>query len=145
VVAMKKTAVLLVLVLLSPIGCATLAERSRMEKFGLISESFERALRTSDYTAAVKYIDPSAADATPDLQKLRNFKIAEYKVTRVHVSEDRLTITQDVDLQYFRLNSNILHSTHYPQTWHFQPEEEIWLLQTGLPDFGPRHPQPARR
>jgi hypothetical protein len=142
---MKKTALLTILVLLLPIGCATLAERSRMEKFGLISESFERALRTSDYATAAKYIDPSATNARPNFQKLRNFKIVEYKITRVHVSEDKLKITQDVDLQHFRLNGNILHNTQYSLTWNFQPEKEIWLLQTGLPDFEPQPPQPARR
>jgi hypothetical protein len=144
VAAMKITAVLTILLVL-PIGCATLAERSRMEKFGLISESFERALRTSDYTTAAKYLDPSAGDSRPDLIHLRNFKIADYKVTRVHVSEDKQKITQDVELQYFRLNGTILHSTRYPQTWRFLPEKEIWLLQTGLPDFGPHPPLPRRR
>lgn len=141
---MKKTAVLMMLLLL-PIGCATLAERSRMEKFGLISESFERALRTSDYATAAKYLDTSAGDPGPDLMHLRNFKIADYKVTRFHVSEDKQKITQDVELQYFRLNGTILHSTRYPQTWRFLPEQEIWLLQTGLPDFGSQPPKPQRR
>ena len=141
---MNKTAVLAILLLL-PIGCATLAEKSRMEKFGLISESFERALRTSDYEGAAKYIDPSASVGKTDFQKLRNFKIVEYKIARIHVSENKMEITQDVDLQYFRLNGNILHDIIYPQTWNYKPEFEIWLLQTGLPDFVPKLQQPLRR
>ena len=140
---MKKTAVLMILLLL-PVGCATLAARSRMQKFGLISESFERALRTSDYLEAAKYVDPSAAVPRPDFQKLRNYKIVAYKVTRVHVSDHKQKITQDVELQYFRLNGTILHSTPYSPIWRFLPEKEVWLLQTGLPDFDP-HPQHPRR
>lgn len=144
VMVMKITAILMVLLLL-PIGCATLAERSRMEKFRIISESFERALRTSDYATAAKYLDASAKDTEPDLKRLRNFKIAEYRVTRLDVSEDKQKITQDVELQYFRLDGNILHSSPYPQTWRFHPEQEIWRLQTGLPDFGSQHSKPRRR
>jgi hypothetical protein len=141
---MKITAVLVVLLIL-PIGCATLAERSRIEKFRLISESFERALRTSDYSTAAKYLDASATDTIPDLKRLRNFKIADYKVARFNVSEDKQEITQDVELQYFRLNGNILHSSRYLQTWRFHPEQEVWLLHTGLPRFDSQFPRPRRR
>ena len=141
---MRITAVVMILFLL-PVGCATLAERSRMEKFELISKSFERALRTSDYTEASKCLDTPAAEARPDLKHLRNYKISEYKVIRIHVSEDKQQITQDVELQYFRLNGTILHSTRYPQTWRYIPEREIWLLETGLPEFGPQPPRPRRR
>jgi hypothetical protein len=137
---MKKTTRYAILIVLLVIGCASMAEKSRMKKFGVISESFERALRMSDYTAAAKYIESSDENPRPDFQKLRNFKIVEYNVTHVHVSEDKRKITQDVELQYYQLNSSILHRTVYPQKWQFKPADEVWLLQTGLPDFKPQHP-----
>jgi hypothetical protein len=138
---MKKTAGCAILILLLVFGCASMQQRSRMEKFTEITESFERALRMSEYARAAKFIDPASGASRPDLQELRNFKIADYRVTHINVSDDKLKITQDVELQYFRLNSNILHRTVYPQIWQFQPEQEIWLLQTGLPDFTPRRPR----
>ena len=141
---MRITAVVMILFLL-PVGCATLAERSRREKFDLISKSFERALRTSDYTEAAKYLDTPVAETGPDLKHLRNYKISDYKIVRIHVSEDKQQITQDAELQYFRLNGTILHSTRYPQTWRYIPDREIWLLATGLPDLGPQPPRPRRR
>ena len=141
---MKTTAVLMILLLL-PVGCATLAERSRMEKFRLISKSFERALRTSDYSEAAKYLDTPAVDVRPALRQLSNYKISDYKIIRIHISEDGQKISQDTELQYFRLNGTILHNTRYPQTWHYIPEKEIWLLETGLPEFGPQPPRPRRR
>jgi hypothetical protein len=143
-VIMRKTAVLILLLLASG-GCAALEQKARMEKFDSITESFVRALRTADYVTAAKFLDPTAGHAGPHLKHLRNYKIAEYKVTRVQVSEDRQKITQVAELQYFRLNGNILHTMRYPQTWRYLPEHEIWLLQTGLPDFDSHHPQPARR
>jgi len=141
---MKITAVLMILFLL-PVGCATLAESRRMEKFDLISKSFERALRTSDYTEAAKYLDTPAGETRPDLKHLRNYKISDYKIIRIQVSEDKQQITQNVELQYFRLNGSILHSTRYPQTWRYFPNRKIWLLATGLPELGPQPPRPRRR
>ena len=120
---MKKAAGFAVLILVVVVGCASMEQRSRFEKFSEISESFERALRMSDYTRAAKFIDPSHADIRPEIRRLRNFKIADYRITRMDVSDDKLKITQDVELQYFRLNSNILHRSSYSQIWKFQPEE----------------------
>jgi hypothetical protein len=137
---MKKTASFVILILVLVVGCASMEQKSRLDQFSELSDSFERALRMADYTRAAKFIDPSHAEPRPDIQRLRNFKIADYNVTRVHVSDDKLKITQDVELQYFRLNSNILHRTSYSQIWKFQPEKKIWLLQTGLPEFRPQRP-----
>jgi hypothetical protein len=135
---MKKTASFAILILLFVHGCATMEQKSRLEKFSEISESFERALRMADYTKAARFIDPSAGVAKPDFEILRNIKIWDYKVSRVHVSEDKMKITQDVELHYFRLNGNVLHHTTYPEIWQFQPDKEVWLLETGLPDFRPQ-------
>jgi hypothetical protein len=134
---MKKFAVFTLLIFYLSVGCATMAENSRMEKFGLIAEAYERALRMSDYDKAAKFVDPSAGTSTPGIDKLKNFKIVDYEITHIDVSESKQQVTQDVELHYFRLNSNILHTAHHPQTWRFKQEGKIWLLQTGLPELGP--------
>ena len=134
---MKKFAFFALLIFFLPAGCTSLTENSRMEKFGLIAKAYEHALRMSDYSKAAKFLDPSASISKPDFEKMKNIKIVEYKLIHTDVSENKQEITQDVELQYFRLNSNILHSAHHPQTWRFKPEDKIWLLQTGLPDLGP--------
>ena len=125
--------VLLLCVLIS--GCAILSEKSRMDRFSRIAGAFENALLHSDYNAAAKFIDPSVPIAKPDLLKMKNIKILEYRITRINVSENKQRITQDVELQYFRLNSNRLRNTRYPQVWVWRQKDNIWLLQTGFPSF----------
>jgi hypothetical protein len=119
-------------------GCAGLARKSRIEAFGQVAEGYEHALRFSDYNMAAKFLDPSAASVKPDLQALKNIKIVDYKITRIQVSEDKQQITQDVELQYFRINSNILHTARDSQIWRYDPADEVWRLHTGLPRLGPR-------
>ena len=130
------TAVFLIILLLT--GCTGLAHKSRIEAFGQVAEGYEHALRFSDYNTAAKFVDPSVLGAKPDFAALKNIKIVDYKITRIQVSEDKQQITQDVELQYFRLNSNILHTARDSQIWRYDPANEVWRLQTGLPHLAPR-------
>ncbi len=134
---MKKSAFFALLIFLLPAGCANLTGNSRLESFGKIADDYKQALRMSDYRKAAKFLDPSASIPKPDFDKMKSYKIVEYNITHMDVSESKQEITQDVELQFYRLNSNILHTAHHSQTWRFEQEGKIWLLQTGLPDFGP--------
>ncbi len=134
---MKKFVILALLTGTLLAGCAAMAGKSRLESYSQIVDAYEKALRRSDYNAAARFLDPSAPAARVDLHKMKDIKIVEYKVTRVNMSENKTEIAQDVELQYFRLNSNILRTVHDPQIWRFQQEGKVWLLQTGFPDLGP--------
>ena len=131
----KKAAICLLLVIFLPLGCGTLKERARMESFGPTVQAYEQALRLADYNKAAAYLDPSAATAPPDLKPYQNIKIVEYKILHTQVSPDSLEIKQDVALQYFRLNSNIMRSIRDHQTWRYRQADKTWRLQSGLPDF----------
>ena len=134
---MKNWVIVAVLFCFLLFGCAAMAEKNRLKSFSRINEAYEHALRMSDFDAAVKFLDPATVKNTPDLKIMKGFKIVEYRPTRVDVSENKEKITQDVELQYYRLNSNILRTVHDPQVWRFQQEDNIWRLQTGLPDLRP--------
>jgi hypothetical protein len=135
---MKKSTIAALLMIFLAAGCAGMADKSRIEEFGQVAEAYEHALRLSDYNTAAKFLDPSVSDIKPDLQALKNIKIVEYKITRIQVSDDKREIRQDVELQYFRLNSNILHTARDSQIWRYDPADEVWRLHTGLPCLGPR-------
>ena len=130
-----KTICMLLMIVALPADCGTLSERTRMESFGPTAQAYERALRLADYNAAAAYLDPSLATAAADLRPYQNIKIVDYKILHTQVSPDSLEIKQDVALQYFRLNSNIIRFTRYPQTWHYREADKTWRLQSGLPDF----------
>ena len=128
--------VTLLMILLSFVACAGFAEKSRMESFSHIFDAYEQALRMGNYDAAAKFLDPvSLHGTTPDIDKYQNIKVFDIKVTNVKVSDDGFEIKQDAELQYFLLNSNRLRTLRQAQTWRYKPDQEIWLLESGLPKF----------
>ena len=132
---MKTAAIYALVMILLPLGCGTLGERARLERFGPTVQAYERALRLADYNKAAAYLDPSKATARTDLKPYQNIKIVEYKILHTQVSPDSQEIKQDVALQYFRLNGNIMRSTSDHQIWRYRQADKTWRLQSGLPDF----------
>jgi hypothetical protein len=126
--------VLLVFIMMVvPTGCAGIAGKGRMEKFSEIVSSYESALERSDYRKASTFVDRSVDGVLLDHNKFANVKIVRHKVTRVEVSDDKRSIEQDVEIQYFLLDRNVLKTMNDHQVWKYQAEDKIWLLQTGLP------------
>jgi hypothetical protein len=135
-VAFMKRAILCIpLMVLLIMGCGTMSKSSRMEKFGQMSKAYEQALLMSNYNAAARFVDPSAGAGAGNPERCKNIKIFQYTIRRVQVSRDSRQVSQDVELQYFLLNSNILHTRQYPEVWRFKEGEKAWLLESGLPDF----------
>jgi hypothetical protein len=128
--------VLLVFILMvAPTGCAGIAGKGRMEKFSEIIDSYENALERSDYRKASKFVDPSAEGILLDHNQFANVKIVRHKVTHIEVSDDKRSIEQDVEIQYFLLDRNLLRTIVDHQVWKYEEEGKVWLLQTGLPEL----------
>lgn len=134
---MKKLSFFTLLICCLPLACSSMRESSRLEMFGQITKDYEHALRMAEYDKAAAFLDSKAPAPKPDFHRLKNYKIVEVKITHIDVSDDKQKITQDVEFQYFRLNGNILHTAHQSQTWRYQPDTDVWLLESGLPDLGP--------
>jgi hypothetical protein len=116
-------------------GCASISEKGRMNDFGTLSQKYERALLLSDFRSASKFLDPAAHKGGVDYRPYGNVKIADYRVTNITVSEDYSEVTQNVELQYFLLDRNILRTLPYKEIWRYDKTNKVWLLQTGLPNF----------
>ena len=127
---------MILFLLLALAACSTMVAKGRMQKFGRTSEAFEFSLRDSDYRTANKFIHPSVQRPPMDEKHYGNIKIVEYKITHMDVSSDQLKIEQDIELQYFLLNSNRLHTAQHHQVWRFDESERQWQLYTALPTFG---------
>jgi hypothetical protein len=122
---------------LSLMACAGIAQRSKLDKFEEMDRTYKQALLASDFAGAARLIDPTANPKPFDPAKARLLKIVDYKPTHVDVSEDLLTIKQQVSLKYFMLNTNLLRTMDYQQTWKYKEDYKVWLLQTELPDLIP--------
>jgi hypothetical protein len=119
---------LMLLLLLT--GCAG---KNRIHKFSEISKSYQRALEMSDYRLASKYVDPSGGRPAPDVRRYANIQIVRYTIININVSEDKQSIEQDVELQYYLLDQNRLKTAKDQQVWRYKEEDKVWVLQTGLP------------
>ena len=132
---MSMRSFLIVLIVLVT-GCAGLAAQQRMEQLSQMTKSYERALKMSDYRKASHFCSASQQDKpTVNFEYYANIKIVRYKVTSHHVSADHLSAEQDVELQYYWLDQNILKTKIHHQVWHYDRQRKAWLLQTGLPDL----------
>ena len=118
------------------LSCATVTEKLRLSKFDKTHEAYETTMKGSHYGAALGYIDPSLRNEKLDFDALDNVKIVDYKTTYIKVSEDRFKIEQEVSLQYFLLDRNIVKTIQYREVWLFNEVQGKWWLHTPLPSFG---------
>ncbi len=116
-------------------GCAGIAGRSRVDQFSSTHKSYKWALESGNYRGAAKFIDPSTAKQPVDVKRYANIKVSKYTITGVIISEDRRSIQQDVELQYFLLDQSIVKTTLDRQVWEYREPAQVWLLKTGLPVF----------
>jgi hypothetical protein len=123
----------LVVFLLS--GCATLAAKSRVNMFTSISKAYQWALESGNYHGAVEHLDPSIDRPPIDFKRYASIKVSQYTVTQFKMSDDRRTIRQDVEIQYFFLNQSVVKTVVDHQVWRYSEDKGEWLLQSGLPVF----------
>jgi hypothetical protein len=135
---MKNTRWLIPLLLLVIAACASMASRDRLDQFSQAAETFKWAVLDGDFRAAARFIDGDPGfQHSVDAGSYKNIKVVKYTASRVNVSDDRTRIEQDVDLEYFLLNRNILKTARTRQVWQYDQEQKAWTLKTKLPDFAP--------
>ncbi|BBO70414.1 hypothetical protein DSCA_43440 [Desulfosarcina alkanivorans] len=132
---MKHLSFAIVLFCFLPLGCAAISEQARLEEYGRTMDSYETAMRLSDFNAACQYVDPSAMSRSDCLNRYDNLKMVSYEVLRMNLSKDNREVTQTVDVEYYFLDRYIAKKLQYEQSWRYQEEEKTWVLNTGPPLF----------
>ena len=127
-----------VLVLIIPvvlIGCATISEHSRMTKFEKTSERYKELVLLSEFEAACKFGDTENMTEDVNLDSLKNIKVTDYALKSYHISNDKLEINQSVEMEYHWLDAYRVRTILDKQIWKYDEEKETWVLKTGLPRF----------
>lgn len=124
-----------VLLLLLPLGCASFSGKARMDRFVIVFDAYESAMRTSNFSAVCGFVDPKAMPRQECLERFGNIKIVEYRLSHLNVPEDRMSVEQEIDLQYYRQNAIVLKAHHYAQVWTYQEDTDKWMLKDGPPVF----------
>jgi hypothetical protein len=117
------------------LSCASLAGRHRLAQFEDAAELYRRTLLFGDFALAARMVDSGGEESLKTEQHVKLLKITNYTSTHVDVSEDQRRILQDVNLEYYRLNTNRLRNIQYRQTWTYDEAQKVWLLKTELPRF----------
>ncbi len=133
---MKKSKFAIPLLALLIFGCASLQLKRQMEKFDLTSKGYANAIKWSDFEAAYNSIkDVQNRSNPPDFRKLKLVKVTAYEVRQLIVSEDKSQVRQIAEINYYKLNYNVVRTVVDHQLWEYDPEVKIWYLRSELPDF----------
>ena len=126
----------IVLLLLLVLGCASVTEMKKMDKFEQASHAYELAIRWSDFEMASSFIkNQEDPDLSAQIEHLKQYKVTSYEVKRFLPSEEKSHILVFADVQYFKKDGLIVKNYSHRQLWQFDPDKEGWYLTSGLPDF----------
>ena len=118
------------------VSCASVKEMKTMDKFEQAADSYELAIRWSDFDMASSFLknqqDPEIAS---QIEHLKQFKVTSYTVKRFLPSVDKSQVLIFAEVQYFKKNGLIVNNITYRQLWEYDKEKENWFLTSGLPDL----------
>ena len=118
------------------VGCATVTEMKKMDKFEETSHAYELAIRWSDFEMASSFIkDQANPDLAAQIEHLKQYKVTSYEVKRFLPSAEKSQVLVFADVQYFKKDGLIVKNFSHRQLWQFDPDQENWFLTSGLPDF----------
>ena len=118
------------------IGCASVTDMHRIEKFEQTTDTYELAIRWSDFEMASTFLkDQQDPQIATRIENLKQFKVTAYTVKRYIPSEDKTQVLIIADVQFFKINGLIVKNIIHRQLWEFDKDKESWVLTSGLPDF----------
>jgi hypothetical protein len=93
----------IVLLLLLVVGCASVTEMKKMEKFEKVSHTYELAIRWSDFEMASSFIkNQEDPDLAAQIEHLKQYKVTSYEVKRFLPSAEKSHILIFADVQYLK-------------------------------------------
>ena len=126
--------VLIACVLLMTACAGGSAERDRAE----IMDSWESLIRWSEYDALVDFIHPDYLANHPvsalEVDRLRQFRVTEYRVRRVMAEPDGLALERTVMIRLYHIHSARERIIDHREVWRYDEALETWLMHSGLPD-----------
>lgn len=113
-------------------GCFSFPHRAKLVSFKEVSKNYRFAILLSDFDQAAQV---SQADYTLDDEPLANYHVVSYDLKRIEFSKDKSEVIQVVEIEYYRVDSMRQKKLRDVQQWSYRPEDEQWVLSSGLPQF----------
>ena len=118
------------------LGCATYKDQQQLDTFEKTTDSYELAIRWGYFEMAYKFIKTKNNEKQePTFKKFDDIKVTSYEVQRINISENKQSVKQTVEIQYYKINQLIQKTLTDRQSWEYDVAEQKWYLHSGLPDF----------
>lgn len=133
---MVKFKLIIIVFSILTVSCASVTEMKTMDKFEQNADSYELAIRWSDFDVASSFLkDQQDPEIASQIEHLKQFKVTSYTVKRFLPSADKSQVLIFADVQYFKKNGLIIKNFTHRQLWEYDKEKENWFLTSGLPDL----------
>ncbi|WP_376691282.1 hypothetical protein [Wenzhouxiangella sp. EGI_FJ10409] len=132
---MRKSLLLLMAALLLA-ACAggNQGQRERQQTM----DQWQSLLRWSEYGALANHIHPDWLADNPirdlDLERLRQFRVTEYRVQQVTSDPDGMAVERQVRIRMYHVHTARERVIEHREVWRYDEQRERWLLHSGLPD-----------
>ncbi len=127
---------LLTLVLVGLAACAIPSQKDK-----LMNETIEKysvLVRWSQFDSLVDFIHPDYLEQNPvsslDIERLRQFRVTNYRVRQVMALEDGSGFDQLVQIQLNHIHTSRERTIQHVESWRWDEDRKRWMLHSGLPD-----------
>lgn len=101
-------------------------------------DRWESLVRWAQFDALIDFLHPDYLQANPvaqlDIDRLHQFRVAEYRVRQIIASADGQSVERVVRLRLFHVHTAQERVVDHRELWRYDPELRAWLLHSGLPD-----------
>jgi hypothetical protein len=133
---MKQYTVTALLILNLIVGCATLSDMVRTNKFDETSDRFSRAMRWSNLEDAIRFRKDAQSGKIPsDRGMLKRVKITSYEIIQTIPLEDKTQIRQIAEIQYYKIDDVVVKTLLAHLLWGYDPIQKKWTITEGWPEF----------
>lgn len=130
----KLLIILMVSLLIAACAGNSQAQREREQAM----DRWRDMVRWSEYDGLVDMIHPDWLAENPirslEIQRLRQFRVSEYRVRQVISDPDGLGVERHVQIRLYHVHSARERVIEHREVWRYDEQRERWLLHSGLPD-----------
>ena len=120
-------------------GCVTTSKfssRSAESAFEAATEKYARYVRWGFFEEAADF--SRARDASHILLNLNDtaeYRVSDYKILSRFLADNGFEGRVAVSVEYYHVDSGILHSLHIAQSWWYDHVQQRWYTSNALPEF----------
>lgn len=137
---MNTVRILLAALLLTALGgCGSLplGKSDRAVVLEAALNNYRKLIRWGYYDEAAKYLRTQDGQAiAADLKSAARYRVTSYTVSNSFVADDGKEARVIAAIEYYEIDSGVIHMLHDQQMWWYEAEGKRWYLASPLPHFG---------